>query len=80
MTKQTRPSKHNQPAPIVNTAGFQPTMAEIARRAHEIFLARGGTGGSELDDWLQAERELKTRPAEITSVGARARIEHQRKS
>ena len=28
-------------------------------RAHEIFLARGGTPGLELDDWLKAERELK---------------------
>lgn len=30
----------------------------VARRAYEIFLARGGESGGELDDWLTAEREL----------------------
>ena len=31
---------------------------EIRRRAYEIYLARDGQPGGELDDWLQAEREL----------------------
>ncbi len=30
----------------------------IRARAHEIYLARGGAPGFELDDWLQAEREI----------------------
>lgn len=34
---------------------------EIARRAYEIFIARGATDGHDLDDWLQAERELSLR-------------------
>jgi len=34
------------------------TEQEIAIRAHEIFQERGGTDGRDLDDWLQAEREL----------------------
>jgi CheY-like chemotaxis protein len=36
-----------------------PTIEEIRHRAHEIFMARGGTPGNELDDWLRAEQELK---------------------
>jgi hypothetical protein len=32
---------------------------EIARRAYEIFQRRGGTHGADLDDWLQAERQLR---------------------
>jgi len=28
-------------------------------RAYEIYLERGGLPGNELDDWLQAERELE---------------------
>lgn len=32
---------------------------EIRRRAYEIYLERGGQPGHELDDWLQAERELE---------------------
>jgi hypothetical protein len=36
----------------------QPTHEEIAIRAYEIFQARGGSDGSDLDDWLEAERSL----------------------
>jgi hypothetical protein len=36
-----------------------PTSAEIRQRAFEIHLERGGVHGCELDDWLQAERELQ---------------------
>jgi hypothetical protein len=32
---------------------------EIKRRAYEIYLTRDGQPGGELDDWLQAERELE---------------------
>jgi hypothetical protein len=31
---------------------------EIRNRAYEIYLQRGGQPGDEVDDWLQAEREL----------------------
>jgi Protein of unknown function (DUF2934) len=33
-------------------------MNRIARRAHEIYEARGGEHGKALEDWLQAEREV----------------------
>jgi hypothetical protein len=37
-----------------------PTMEEQVRiRAHEIWVERGGEGGSELDDWLLAEEEIR---------------------
>ena len=31
---------------------------EIKRRAYEIYLERGEERGRDLEDWLQAEREL----------------------
>ena len=31
---------------------------EIRRRAYEIYVERGSHPGHELEDWLQAEREL----------------------
>jgi len=37
----------------------QPTHEEIAVRAYEIFESRGGSHGSDLDDWLEAERSLR---------------------
>src|SRR5438105_13794210 len=32
----------------------------IKRRAYEIYLRRGEAPGHEMEDWLQAEREVKT--------------------
>ena len=32
---------------------------DIRRRAYEIYLERGQQPGRDLDDWLQAERELE---------------------
>jgi hypothetical protein len=32
---------------------------EVARRAYEIYRGRGGSHGLDLEDWLQAERELR---------------------
>ncbi len=36
-----------------------PTREEIEHRAYEIYIARGGEHGSDLEDWIQAERELR---------------------
>jgi hypothetical protein len=36
-----------------------PSLEQIAQRAFEIHLERGGNHGRDLDDWLQAERELQ---------------------
>jgi len=36
-----------------------PTCEEIAQRAYEIYLSRGAQDGHDLDDWLQAEIQLK---------------------
>lgn len=46
--------------------GTPPSREEIARRAYELFMKRGGEPGHEQEDWLQAElilREEKTRPS-----------------
>jgi hypothetical protein len=39
---------------VPHSAGEQ----EIRDRAYEIYLQRGAQAGSDLEDWLQAEREL----------------------
>jgi hypothetical protein len=36
-----------------------PLEARIRRRAYELYLRRGNQAGSELDDWLQAEDEIR---------------------
>ena len=35
-----------------------PTHEQIALRAYEIYLERGGASGDALEDWTRAEREL----------------------
>lgn len=40
---------------------------DIARRAYDLFLARGCEHGHDIEDWLQAERELKN-PARVVAV------------
>jgi Protein of unknown function (DUF2934) len=36
---------------------------DIARRAYELYEQRGGEHGHDVDDWLQAERELRSAPS-----------------
>jgi len=35
------------------------TARDIARRAYELYEKRGREHGHDLDDWLQAERDLR---------------------
>jgi hypothetical protein len=48
-------------SPVV-TASQPPAFTErdIARRAFEIHRERGSRHGHDLDDWFQAERELRS--------------------
>jgi Protein of unknown function (DUF2934) len=36
------------------------SQEEVQRRAYQIYVSRNRQPGHELDDWLQAERELLT--------------------
>jgi hypothetical protein len=48
-----------QPKTRAVSVGNSAIKEEIRRRAYQIYLESGGQPGRELDDWLQAERELK---------------------
>ena len=39
----------------------QPTYDEIAQVAYERYISRGRSDGRDLDDWIEAERELRER-------------------
>jgi hypothetical protein len=61
--KTTNGSKRTQGSPeLTKTTQGSPelTHEEIARRAYEKFLARGRQPGREMQDWLDAERELRS--------------------
>jgi hypothetical protein len=48
------PTLRVQPAPV--------TSDQIARHAYALYRARGGAHGHDVEDWLQAERELQPDP------------------
>lgn len=35
------------------------TREMIERKAYELYLARGGEHGGDVNDWLEAERQLR---------------------
>ena len=36
------------------------TWERVAARAHELYVSRGRADGHEVEDWLQAESELRS--------------------
>lgn len=41
-------------------SGQTPSAEQIARRAYELYQQRGGKPGRDMEDWLEAERELRS--------------------
>jgi hypothetical protein len=55
----------NNPSPSLSPEGpigSADRGEHISRRAYDLYLARGGEHGRDLDDWTQAERELDGGP------------------
>jgi hypothetical protein len=62
-TKRARTTAAPQPATAAEQAPMGPpevTEDDIRRRAYERYKARGGNHGQHFDDWLAAEKELKS--------------------
>ena len=51
------PPNASEPAPQPVSS---PDANAVARRAYEIYESRGRIDGYDVEDWLQAERELKS--------------------
>jgi hypothetical protein len=43
----------------------EPSGEEIACRAHELYLRRGGEHGKDVEDWVRAEKELSDEPVVV---------------
>ena len=35
------------------------TSDEVAKKAYDLYLSRGGGHGADFDDWIEAEKQLK---------------------
>jgi hypothetical protein len=53
-----QPSSAGSQTPAAAAPRKEPRIERIARRAHELYEQRGGMHGKDLQDWLQAEREI----------------------
>ena len=51
---KSKATSAQQPATVA-----EPTRDEIAARAYDLYLQRGRAPGDPVEDWLQAERELR---------------------
>jgi hypothetical protein len=45
--------------PAPGNGEWTPPSDEVARRAYELFLQRGGSSGRDVEDWLEAERQVR---------------------
>lgn len=55
--------KANKPSPRPAPKTPKPiTQEQIAALAHELWIAQGRPSGSDLDIWLEAERQLQGQP------------------
>lgn len=59
------PAAAKAPAKPIKAAAtgkpYEPTQEEIQTRAFEIYVSEGCKEGSDLENWLRAEKELRAR-------------------
>jgi hypothetical protein len=53
-----RETAHADTAELRCNTFFEPDQEQIARRAYDLYLARGQVAGHEMDDWIEAKRRL----------------------
>jgi len=63
MAKRKRPNEHEDnlrtaPQYAGDTTAAGPERERIASRAYELWIERGGAHGRDVEDWLDAEREV----------------------
>jgi hypothetical protein len=51
-------------------------VSDVARLAFDLYLARGRQDGHDIDDWLQAERELQ---GERDQLGSERQVQRERR-
>jgi putative hemolysin len=62
-TTKTATATPAEPEAVVVPSVVEPTREAIAALAYSYWEARGYQGGSEREDWLRAEQELRGRRA-----------------
>jgi hypothetical protein len=60
MAKRTAASTPARKRPPTKKTPKAPTEEDIRLRAYHRYLERGGVPGGDFDDWLEAEKDLKS--------------------
>ena len=47
--------------PAAKKTATEPSVDDIRRRAYERYLERGGEHGQHFDDWVEAEKDLRSK-------------------
>ena len=55
----TVPGNNRMPTAFRSSSSAEPTAEEIRVRAYELWEERGQAPGHEVEDWVQAEQELR---------------------
>lgn len=58
-TASTTPATQGSTPPVPSTGDPAITQQDVATRAYDRYVTRGREDGHDLDDWLEAERELR---------------------
>jgi len=60
--KKQEPARARQSTPrrVKTPTPTSPTEHDVASRAYQLFVQRGGEHGRDWEDWLIAERELRS--------------------
>ena len=64
-TTAKKPGREASLTPSTPSTPTSPTAHDIASRAFELFVERGGGHGRDWEDWLYAEHELLHAPPEL---------------
>ena len=58
-TSRPRTRRRTDPPLVADPESIDVAPSNVAQRAYELFLARGGAHGNDVEDWLVAESELR---------------------
>jgi Protein of unknown function (DUF2934) len=70
MAKRSKPSESEADPSGKETSAHSSSSTgaydrdRVAMRAYELYMARGGRDGADMEDWLIAEREVSGRDSE----------------
>ena len=74
MSKSRRTKKAVATLAVVENHNQASTIEAVAARAYQLYIERGCTHGHDLDDWIEAERQIKTESQQTNDFSMARRV------